>query len=162
MNSNDLTFWKNWQPTMRASLCFVRKDGQILMIRKKRGLGAGKINAPGGRLDPGESALQAAIRETEEEVGITPLDLTHRGELHFQFTDGLALHCAVFLAGGCVGTPIETDEAIPYWIEPSAIPYHDMWADDVHWLPGVLEGKTFKGYFHFADDVMLNYHLIWG
>jgi len=27
-----------------------------------------------------------------------------------------------------------------------------MWADDVHWLPGMLEGKTFKGYFHFDDE----------
>ena len=146
---------------MRASLCFVQQEGMVLMIRKKRGLGAGKINAPGGRLNPGETAIQAAIRETEEEVGVTPLNLSHRGELHFQFTDGLALHCAVFLALGCVGQPIETDEAIPYWMEPSAIPYHDMWEDDAHWLPGMLEGKSFKGYFHFTDEVMLSHRVVW-
>jgi len=157
----DPSFWENWQPTMRASLCFVQQEGMVLMIRKKRGLGAGKINAPGGRLEPGETGIQAAIRETEEEVGVTPLNLSHRGELHFQFTDGLALHCAVFLAVGCVGQPIETDEAIPYWMEPSAIPYHDMWADDAHWLPGMILGKSFKGYFHFSDDVMLSHCVVW-
>ena len=131
------------------------------MIRKKRGLGAGKINAPGGRLESGETPLQAAIRETQEEVGVIPLNLSERGELHFQFVDGLALHCVVFLAEGFLGELIETDEAIPYWMDPSALPYHDMWADDIHWLPGVLEGKTFKGYFHFDDDVMLDHHVIW-
>ena len=155
MDPHDLDFWQNWQPTMRASLCFVRQEGQILMIRKKRGLGVGKINGPG------ETALEAAIRETEEELCITPLHLSERGELHFQFVDGLALHCVVFTAEGCIGEPKETEEAIPHWMEPSAIPYHDMWADDIHWLPGMLEGKKFRGYFHFNEDVMLSHRLEW-
>ena len=132
------------------------------MIRKKRGLGAGKINAPGGRLEPGETALEAAIRETEEEVGVTPVSPSHRGELHFQFLDGLALHCAVYLAEGCIGEPIETEEAIPHWMEPSAIPYHEMWADDIHWLPGLLRGGKFRGYFHFDGEKMLSKSVIWG
>jgi len=161
MDPHDLNFWQNWQPTMRASLCFVRRDGQILMIRKKRGLGAGKINGPGGRLEPGEHALAAAIRETQEELCITPLNLSERGELHFQFVDGLALHCVVFTAEDCLGEPVETDEAIPHWMATSAIPYHDMWADDIHWMPRMLEGKKFKGYFHFDQDVMLTHHIDW-
>jgi 8-oxo-dGTP diphosphatase len=131
------------------------------MIRKKRGLGAGKINGPGGRLEPGETALEAAIRETREEVGVTPLHPSPRGELHFQFTNGLALHCVVFLAEGCTGEVVETDEATPFWMEPSAIPYHDMWADDIHWLPGVLEGKTFRGYFHFDEEKMMSKEVVW-
>lgn len=161
MDFPDFSFWQNWQPTMRAALCFVRKEGKILMIRKKRGLGAGKINGPGGRLEPGESPLEAAIRETEEELRVTPLDLAQMGELHFQFTDGLALHCVVFTAGGCLGEPTETDEAIPHWMNPSEIPYHDMWADDIHWLPGMLEERKFKGYFHFDQDLMLSHQVVW-
>jgi 8-oxo-dGTP diphosphatase len=154
-------FWKEWQPTMRASLCFVRREGAVLMIRKKRGLGAGKINGPGGRLEPGETALEAAVRETDEEVGVTPLNLSQRGELHFQFADGLALHCVVFLAEGCVGEASESDEAIPYWMTPSEIPYHEMWEDDVHWMPGMLDGGNFKGYFHFDEEQMLSNEVIW-
>jgi len=44
---------------------------------------------------------------------------------------------------------------------PSEIPYHDMWADDIHWLPGMLEGKNFKGYFHFDNDLMLSHQIDW-
>jgi 8-oxo-dGTP pyrophosphatase MutT (NUDIX family) len=33
---------------------------------------AGQIAFPGGRIDAGESALEAAFRETEEEIGIEP------------------------------------------------------------------------------------------
>src|SRR5438445_9942733 len=100
--------WNNWQPTEKANLCFVVQDGQILLIRKKRGLGAGKINGPGGRLEKGETALQSAIRETQEEVGVTPTGLELAGELFFQFLDGYKLHVSVFSASGCDGTLIET------------------------------------------------------
>src|SRR5690606_39061541 len=57
-----------WTPRDRATLLFVRRGHQILLIRKKRGLGAGKINAPGGRIEPGETPEQAARRELLEEV----------------------------------------------------------------------------------------------
>ena len=63
--------WATWEPDDRATLLFVIRGGEILFIHKKRGLGAGKINGPGGRIEPGETPEQAAIRETEEELLIT-------------------------------------------------------------------------------------------
>ena len=161
MDDHDPEFWRTWQPTMKASLCFVIRQDKILMIRKKRGLGAGKINGPGGRIEAGETALDAAIRETQEELCVTPQDLSQRGELHFQFADGLALHCVVFTAKECLGDPVETEEAIPYWIAPADIPYQEMWEDDQFWLPGMLKGLTFSGYFHFDGDRMLSRHIVW-
>ena len=153
--------WSTWQPTERATLCFVVKDGQILLIRKKRGLGAGKINGPGGRLEPGETAQQCAVRETQEELGITPLDPEWRGELYFQFVDGYGLHCAVFTASDCDGEAIETDEATPHWTPLDAIPFEEMWADDIHWLPGLLAGRNFRGYFDFDGETMLTRRVVW-
>ena len=74
---------------MRATLLFVVRSGRVLLIRKKRGLGAGKINGPGGRIEAGESALEGAVREVFEELRITVLDADLRGELHFDFADSL-------------------------------------------------------------------------
>ncbi|MGC1480322.1 MAG: 8-oxo-dGTP diphosphatase [Chthoniobacterales bacterium] len=153
--------WDDWRPTERATLCFVVRDGWILLIHKKRGLGAGKINGPGGRLEPGETPLEAAVRETQEEVGVTPLGVALRGELFFQFVDGYALECSVFTANDCEGDLIETDEAKPIWTRVAEIPFGEMWADDVHWLPGVLEGGCFRGFFEFDGDQMLSKNLIW-
>jgi 8-oxo-dGTP diphosphatase len=154
-------FWNQWQPRERATLCFVIKDSQILLIRKKRGLGAGKINAPGGRIEPGEAPHECAVRETQEEVGITPHRVQSCGELHFQFVDGYSLHCTVFTADSFSGTLIETDEALPIWTAIDDIPYHEMWADDIHWLPGVIAGGSFCAYFHFDGDMMLSKHVQW-
>ncbi|RKX74483.1 MAG: NUDIX hydrolase, partial [Spirochaetes bacterium] len=55
-----------WKPVEEAVLCFIRdrKEEKVLLIHKKTGLGAGLINAPGGRIDPGETPEEAAVRET--------------------------------------------------------------------------------------------------
>lgn len=153
--------WTIWKPRERATLLFVVKDGNILLIRKKRGLGAGKINGPGGRIEPGETPLEAAVRETREELGIEAVTPDLRGELHFQFLDGYSLHCSVFLAPDCVGEPVETDEAVPLWTPLDAIPYHEMWEDDARWLPGVLDGGRFRGFFVFDQEKMLSHSVNW-
>lgn len=151
--------WTTWQPRETATLIFVVKDGRILLIRKKRGLGAGKINGPGGRIDPGETAVQGAVREAQEELHITPISPSLAGELLFQFVDGYALHGYVFKSTDFEGTPTETDEAAPLWVPLDQIPYTEMWADDQYWLPAMLEGRPFVGRFLFDGDAMLGYDL---
>jgi 8-oxo-dGTP diphosphatase len=151
--------WQSWQPTEYANLCFIIRDGKILLIRKKRGLGGGKINGPGGRLEAGETAEAAAIRETQEETGVTPLGLELGGELFFQFLDGYKLHVAVFAASGCTGELIETAEATPMWTDLDKIPYHEMWQDDPIWLPLLIARRKFRGYFLFDGEKLLSHRL---
>ncbi len=151
--------WKTWTPRERATLCFIENDGKLLLIHKKRGLGGGKINAPGGRLEPGETPLEGAVRETQEEICVTPLNLEKRGELHFQFLDGYSLFCTVFIAHGCNGAPRETDEADPFWADIRAIPYAGMWEDDEHWLPLIVAGTNFRGYFEFDGEKLLRHRV---
>jgi 8-oxo-dGTP diphosphatase len=151
--------WSRWEARDRATLTFVVESDRMLLIRKKRGLGAGKINGPGGRIEPGESARECAVREVEEELGITPRGLDARGELRFQFTDGYSIHVFVFFAAHYEGEPRETAEAIPLWFPVDAVPYHEMWADDVLWLPRVIAGERVKGRFVFDGDDMLDHHL---
>ncbi len=151
--------WATWKPVERATLMFVIRDGQVLLIRKKRGLGAGKINGPGGRLDPGETPEQCAIREVQEELRVTPVGVRPAGELLFQFADGHSIHGYVFTATGCEGTPSETDEASPIWFALDQIPYHEMWADDRLWIPLMLQNRPFRGRFLFDGDAMLGYDL---
>lgn len=144
-----------WQPRDRATLLFVVRDGQVLLILKKRGLGAGKINGPGGRLDPGETPRDCAIREVQEELRVTPTGVRDAGELLFQFVDGHSIHGYVFRADDCHGEPQETDEAEPRWTPIDRIPYDRMWADDALWMPLLLERKPFIGRFLFDGDRML-------
>lgn len=147
--------WNQWEPVERATLLFVIKEGQVLLIHKKRGLGAGKVNGPGGRLDPGENSVQCAVREVQEEIGVTPIDPRLCGELKFQFTNGHSIHGLIYRADTCEGDPIETDEAIPFWCPLDEVPYGRMWIDDRIWFPLMLQEQYFSSRYLFDDDLML-------
>lgn len=154
--------WQSWQPTIRATLMFVVRGDEVLLIRKKRGFGMGKINGPGGKLDPGETELDCAVRETEEELGIIAREVTKRGELWFQFVDGMAMHVAVFHATDHEGNAFETEEAAPIWTRIDSIPFEQMWADDIHWLHRMLTSEeSFMGRFVFDSDSMISHEIEW-
>ncbi len=148
--------WGRWTPTERATLLFVIKEGMTLLIHKKTGMGAGKINGPGGRIEAGESARVGAVREVREELCVEPVGVRAAGELFFQFTDGYMLHCIVFTADGCTGTPSETVEAAPLWTPLSRIPFDRLWEDDRLWIPLMIQGRPFRGFFVFEGDAMLD------
>lgn len=157
--------WKTWTGEMLATLVFIIRDGQVLLIEKKRGLGAGKINGPGGKIDPGETPLEAAIRETQEELHVTPIHPKKIGELQFSMTDCPDIHCHVYRADDFIGTPTETDEAVPVWTSLDAIPYERMWEDDRYWLPLLLDNQTFIGRFIFEGESLrwseVNLDVVW-
>jgi 8-oxo-dGTP diphosphatase len=139
-----------------ATICFpVReRDGrrEVLLIEKRRGVGAGLYNGPGGKVEPGETVRACAVRETEEEVRATPTGLAKRAELHFRFGGDPFMYVHAFVAGGLEGTPESTPEADPEWIPVEDVPYGEMWEDDREWLPPVLAGETVRGRFQFTEE----------
>lgn len=149
--------WLAWRQTETATLMFIVDGRRILLMRKKRGLGAGKINAPGGRLEDNETPLQCAIRETQEELHVTPHAPALCGRQRFHFVDGYQLTVFCYLSYGHSGQPTETDEAIPVWTALDAIPFDEMWADDQLWIPKMLRGELFDGRYIFDDDTMVDY-----
>jgi 8-oxo-dGTP diphosphatase len=147
----------SWTPAEHATLLFVIQDNRILLIHKKRGLGAGKINGPGGRIEPDETPRECAIRETREELLITPVNVAYAGRLNFQFLDGFSIRGEVFRASGYHGTPSETDEAVPLWQPVDALPFENMWADDPIWMPLMLSGEQFDGWFIFENERLVEH-----
>ncbi len=145
--------------TPQVTLCFIERAGQVLLIRKLRGVGAGKINGPGGKVEEGETPLAAAIRETQEEIGVTPVAPELRGELSFVFRGGPTWQCLVFLAHDFIGTPVRTAEAEPHWFPADALPFSEMWADDQYWLPLLLAGERFHGAVEVDGETVVAHHI---
>ena len=152
--------WSRWQAEIPATLVFVVNDGKILLIDKKTGIGKGKVNGPGGKIEKGESAEACAIRECHEELGITVSNLKYCGEHRFQFVDGLTIHVWVYLTSDFEGTPTESREAKPLWVALDDIPYEKMWEDDAIWIPMMLRDEQFRGRWIFDGDRMLDYELL--
>ena len=147
--------WNHWKPEIEATLMFVHQGSRVLLIEKLRGIGEGKINGPGGKIDPGETPEECVIRECQEELHITCLDPVKRGELWFAMSDLPDIHCHVYTSTKFEGVPTATDEAVPYWCEIGEIPFERMWEDDSYWLRQALEGQTFDGKFLFSQEKIL-------
>jgi len=150
--------WNKWTPDERGVIVFIidEKNKKVLLIHKKTGLGAGKINAPGGRVEKNETDADAAVRECQEEVSMTPFNPEKRAELFFHFTSGYKLLGLAFFSYAWEGEMRESDEADPFWCPLGEIPWDKMWEDDKGWLPGAMEGKKLRGYYIFDDDDMIS------
>ncbi len=128
------------------TLCFITAGNKILLAKKKRGWGEGLYNGYGGKLQDGETIIEAAKRETHEEIGIIVDALEERGFLQFTFEakEGI-FDVHIFAITHYTGIPIESEEMIPEWFDLENIPYNKMWADDQYWLPIFLKGEKFQG-----------------
>lgn len=57
-------------PDRPAAFAVVIRDGQIALVRVERRLRGVALDLPGGGIDEGETAAEAAIRECGEEAGL--------------------------------------------------------------------------------------------
>ena len=141
----------------------VRRDAagrisHICLAIKKRGFGAGKWNGTGGKVAPGESIREAAIREAHEEICVMVRELRQAAllDFHFPHNPDWDQRGHVYLAESWDGEPAESEEMRPQWFAVADIPYAGMWSDDSHWLPQVLAGDMVRGAFSFgpADETL--------
>lgn len=57
-----------------AASALAFREGRVLLVRRGHGPARGLWSAPGGHIEPGETAIEAARREMLEETGIELLD----------------------------------------------------------------------------------------
>ena len=130
----------------------------LCLAMKKRGFGVNRWNGVGGKVEENETIKEAAIRETKEEIGVDLKDIKKVAELSFFFPHNSSwdqlVH--VYFSENWDNEPIETEEMNPRWFSSTKIPFKEMWPDDIHWLPKVIEGKPLKAMFEFGEnDVVL-------
>ena len=140
---------------LETTLCLLKKDNKILLAMKKRGFGEGKYNGVGGKIEVGETPEEAMIRETQEEIAVTPIEYEKVGIIEFdEFYKGqkekVMFH--LYVASEWQGEPTESDEMKPEWFDIQSIPYDKMFPDDKYWLPLILEGRKIKAYFDFDEE----------
>jgi 8-oxo-dGTP diphosphatase len=124
---------------------------QVLLGRKIRGFGLDMIMAPGGHVEPGESVASAAVREAQEEVGVTVSvsDVDQVAVLTYRFPSRPDLDAVVhaFCAKRWCGQVRPSDELDPIWFPLSGLPLDRMWDDERYWLPRALAGERLTAEF---------------
>jgi mutator protein MutT len=139
-----------------CTLVFLRRGDEVLLAMKKRGFGAGHWNGVGGKIDPGETIEQALVRESQEEINVTPTNWHKVAEhdFHMDTDSDQPWHMFVhtYIADKWDGEPVESEEMKPQWYKLKDIPYDSMWQDDPFWLPKVLDGHKVVGEYTFDKN----------
>ncbi len=126
---------------------------EICLAMKKRGFGINRWNGVGGKVEVGEGIEDAVRRETLEEIGVKIREIKKVAELTFLFPHNPLWNQLVhtYFCEDWEDDPIETEEMKPLWYSVSEIPFHNMWPDDIFWLPEVLKGNYVKASFTFGQ-----------
>lgn len=80
---------ENFSPKLEVSACFITVQDKVLfMKRQPHRSEPNKWGIPGGKLEKGESAQQAAIREIKEETGLDlPSNVQHLGTVYIRYPE---------------------------------------------------------------------------
>ena len=109
---------------------FVENEfGEILAFRRQKNVSGNNVYGfVGGKVDPGETAVQAAIREAFEEAGvIVEINEDARDSCFMSFVDDT--HTSIFIlykahiveGADNIGKHVRENEGVPVWIMPSEI-----------------------------------------
>ena len=136
---------------IHATLCLPITETEILLGRKKLRWGAGKWNGFGGKIEEGETPEKAAVRELEEECGLSThvANLEKVAVLKFYFNGEAKFLMHTYLVRDWSKEPAPSDEMMPQWHPLENVPYDEMWKADSIWMKKVLNGEKVAAHVHF-------------
>jgi 8-oxo-dGTP diphosphatase len=141
---------------IQATLWIMVKDWKIFLWEKKRWFGKWVLNWIWWKQEENETIEECMIREANEEIWIIidKSNLEIVAKLHFFFDDkpewNMDVH--IFNIYEFSWEIIETDEIKPMWSPVDSIPYEKMWADDIYWLPRLLNWEKDMEYNFYFDS----------
>jgi 8-oxo-dGTP diphosphatase len=160
------------QKIIPAVLLYAFHQGQVLMLKShpKDGL-PGKWNGLGGKLDFGETPLQASVREFQEEASCetVPSQWRWMGQLYFPnfkphknedwwvtvFVTDLSDEQARRIP---VEDPLQPEGTLLF-VQPSRALCLDLWEGDQQFLPLVFDRRPFQGVFFYEQGRCSRYEL---
>ncbi len=114
-------------PDFVVSAVVMRDDaGRILVVRKQ---GTSRYMLPGGKIEPGESPDQTAVREAHEELGVDldPELLTFVGEWTAPAANesGHTVHGHIYEHPWVPGVDVRNEIAESQWVSPADLACRD-------------------------------------
>jgi len=147
-----------------ATLCYIRNNGKTLMLlrnKKENDIHKGKWNGLGGKLEPGETPEDCAIREVFEECGLRVTNPKLRGILTFpHFTLNEDWYVFLFQFNDYNGQLIGSPEGELAWISDDDILSLNIWEGDKYFLRWFFEERFFSAKFVYENKKLVNHSVI--
>ena len=124
------------------------RDGRVLLAKRAKKAGYGLWSLPGGHIEPGELARDAALRELAEETGVTArVDrlIECQDIIHRDAQDNVVFHyvVSVFLCHWQHGEAVaETDVSEVMWAQMSDLDHLQMTQGTAELIRKTLETLT--------------------
>ena len=130
-------------------LCLIRKGSQILLQNRVKADWAG-YTLPGGHIEPGESVVDAVIREMKEETGLTIAAPRLCGVKQFPIDDGRYL-VFLFVADQFKGTLCSSAEGEMEWVERDHIAQYAT-VSDLEEMLQVMEREDLTEFQYILNE----------
>lgn len=112
---------------VNVAAAVIIKDGSVLAAQRGRGKLAGGWEFPGGKVEPGETAAEACVREVREEIAVDVEGLVPFVTLEYEYPS-FHMHLETFTCRIASGTPASTEHTELRWLSGDKL-------DTVAWLP---------------------------
>ncbi|MBV7332694.1 8-oxo-dGTP diphosphatase [Chloroflexi bacterium TSY] len=147
-----------------ATLCYIQHNNKTLMlhrIKKENDMHEGKWNGLGGKLEAGETPEECAIREIQEESGLTISNPLVRGFLTFPAFDGLDdWYVFVITASEFTGQLIDSTEGELAWIDDDKLLDLNLWPGDRIFIPWLKQDRFFSGKFVYREGQLIDHQVV--
>lgn len=153
----------------KQTLCFVRRNDELLMLNRENKPTQGLWNGVGGKIDENETPMECIIREVKEEtnIDISTYDVIKKGVISWEVDDsyvgGLYVYLVDIENNYDYQTPKKTDEGILDWkkitwlLEDKNFGVGEMIP---HYLPNVLKKSDSCNHFCLIrNNKLVNYEM---
>ncbi|MGN0684958.1 MAG: NUDIX hydrolase [Gemmiger sp.] len=131
---------------LQTTLCYLEQDGCYLMlhrIKKKKDVNHDKWIGVGGKFEPGETALACALREVQEETGLTMQNPQYRGIVDFYCAPWPAERMHLYTCTEFTGTMTDCNEGTLEWVPKEAVQNLPIWPGDKLFFKLLAENAPF-------------------
>lgn len=132
-------------------LCLIHKDDQYLLQDRVKADWKG-YTLPGGHIEPGESIVDAVVREMKEETGLTVLNPKLCGVKQFPIKDGRYL-VFLFYADQFHGNILSSEEGSMYWVKKEDLDKVNL-VSDFHELLEVMLDDNLNEFQYVIQENM--------
>lgn len=131
------------------NLCMVCQGSRVLVQRREKRDWPG-ITFPGGHVEAGESFVDAAVRETREETGLS-ITAPQLCGVKDWCKDGVRYVVFLYRAERFSGTLRPSDEGAVFWVEREALFQMPDAVPDMGDVLRVMEEDTLSEFFYRTD-----------
>ena len=147
-----------------GTLVYLKQDGKTLMlhrVKKEQDFHEGKWNGLGGKLDPGETPEECAIREVKEESGLDLVDPRLRGIITFPMFDQVDdWYVYLFTGREFSGELIDSPEGNLAWIADDKLLDLNLWEGDSTFLKWLDQDRFFSAKFIYENKELIDHSVV--